>query len=69
MAKLPKGRESRARTAATFQLFVQQYARKAQKGQDPNDRRYDRSLEAQARRMRPEELDALLRHGDEDTSA
>jgi len=44
---------------------VRQYARKAQKRQEPNDRDYDRKLEERVKRMAPEELDALLRDGEE----
>ncbi|WP_306227157.1 hypothetical protein [Bosea beijingensis] len=50
-----------AREGADIQKFVQQYARKAHPGWDPNDRGYDRRLEAKIRRMDPEKLDALLR--------
>lgn len=55
--------------AAAFQLFVKRYARKAQKGVEPNDRRYDHSLQIRARRMRADELDALLRDGEDDVSS
>lgn len=40
--------------------FVRQYERRAQKGVEPNDRRYDRKIEKQMKRLRPEELSALL---------
>lgn len=40
--------------------FLQQYQRKAQKGQEPNDRHYDRGIEQTIRKLKPEELDALL---------
>jgi len=40
--------------------FVQQYARKAQKGKEPNDRQYDRGIEEVIRKLKPEELDVLL---------
>ena len=50
-------------------VFIRQYARKRYSGMDPNDRRYDREIERQIRRMNPEELDALMREGeDEDPS-
>jgi len=62
---LAKLREHRARVAAELGLFVRQYARKAQKRQEPNDRDYDRKLEERVKRMAPEELDALLRDGEE----
>jgi hypothetical protein len=60
--------ERRARKAAALQLFAKQYARKAQKGVEPNDRRYDREIEAGLCRMSPEELDSLLRDGEDDIS-
>jgi len=43
--------------------FLKQYARKAYRNIDPNDRRYDRKIERLVKRLRPEELDRLLRHG------
>ncbi len=46
-----------------IRLFVQQYGRKAQRGVDPNDRRYDRKLAALIQRLSPEELDAILKEG------
>jgi hypothetical protein len=54
------------RKAEALALFSRQYARKAQKKKEPNDRRYDRRVEQRAKRMKPEQLDALLRQGDED---
>lgn len=58
--------EKRARKAAAVQLFVRQSGRKAHAGHDPNDRAYDRDTVEAIRHMRPEELDQLLRDGDED---
>jgi hypothetical protein len=46
-----------------IQKFAQQYARKAQRGADPNDRHYDREIERLVQRMSPEELDAYLNEG------
>jgi len=46
--------------------FLKQYARKSNKNIDPNDRRYDRRIEALVKRLHPEELDRLLRGGLED---
>lgn len=43
--------------------FLKQYARKAYKTMDPNDRNYDRVIERLVKRMRPEELDQLMREG------
>jgi hypothetical protein len=64
---MSKGEDRRAKEAAALQLFVKQYARKAQKGVEPNDRRYDRKTEERIRHMSPEDLDALLRDGEDDS--
>lgn len=58
--------ERRTKAAAALQLFVKQYARKAQKRVEPNDRRHDRKLQERISRMSPEMLDAMLRDGEED---
>jgi hypothetical protein len=47
------------------EVFLQQYARKNAPGYDPNDRRYDREVEALVKRMTPEELAELLAEDDE----
>ncbi|MBL6276745.1 hypothetical protein JMF97_11290 [Micromonospora fiedleri] len=50
--------------------FMKAYGRVAAgNGSDPNDRRYSRKLEAEIKRMRPEDFDRLLRDedGDDDT--
>jgi hypothetical protein len=44
---------------------MKQYRRKAHKGHDPNDRGYSREVEKCVKRMKPEDLDRLLR-GEED---
>jgi hypothetical protein len=44
---------------------MQQYGRKAQKGKEPNDRRYDAKTAKRVKRLKPVELDRLLRN-DED---
>jgi hypothetical protein len=49
-----------------IRTFLQQYGRKANKNIDPNDRRYDRRIEALVKRMKPEELDRIMRGDDED---
>jgi hypothetical protein len=46
--------------AAAVQLFVKQYARKAQKRTEPNDRKYSRDLEKALKAMNPLELSALI---------
>jgi len=40
--------------------FVQQYGRKAQKGVEPNDRKYSAKLEELVKHLPPEELSELL---------
>ena len=61
MGKKLTAEEKQARKAGELARFVQQYARKAQSGVEPNDRGYDRKIETHVKRMRPEELDRLLR--------
>ncbi|OZA80417.1 MAG: hypothetical protein B7X64_06110 [Halothiobacillus sp. 39-53-45] len=47
--------------------FLQQYQRKSQRGVEPNDRQYDRKIEAQLKKLPPEELSELLSgEGDDD---
>jgi hypothetical protein len=53
--------ERRALTVGAVRRFVKQYGRKAQKGIEPNDRTYDRKVEETVKRMKPEQLDELLR--------
>jgi hypothetical protein len=55
---LPK--RTKLQLAAELGRFVQQYARKAHKGVEPNDRRYDRKLEGKMKRLSPEDLSELL---------
>ena len=66
MHRKPNLPDRRTLKAEEIIRFVQQYARKAQKREDPNDRVYDRKIEQDIKRMRPEDLDALLRHGEDD---
>jgi hypothetical protein len=47
--------------AAELVRFLRQYRRKKVRNIDPNDRQYDRELEARIKRMSAEELDQLLR--------
>lgn len=56
----PNADERRRMRVADFQLFIKQYGR-PKASFDPNDRRYRRDIERQAKRMRPDELDELLR--------
>jgi hypothetical protein len=53
--------QKRARRVGELGVFLRQYARKAQKNLEPNDRRYDRAVAKQVQQMSPEELDRLLR--------
>jgi hypothetical protein len=55
------------RLEAEIGVFVRQYARKRYPGMDPNDRRYDREIERLIRRMKPEELDQLMREGEDES--
>jgi hypothetical protein len=56
------------REAGEVGAFLRQYARPASPNIDPNDRHYDREVEARLKRMDPEELDALM-HGEADGGA
>jgi hypothetical protein len=60
-------RDKKQRLAAATARYLRQIGRKAQKGQEPNDRRFDRKLDEKLKRMRPEEVDALFR-GDDETN-
>lgn len=51
--------------AEALERFVRQYARKAQRGIEPNDRRYSRKAEKVMRRLRPEDLSEILAEGEE----
>jgi hypothetical protein len=51
---------SKSKLAEQLSRFVQQYARRAQKGWEPNDRKYDRKIEAKLNQLSPEELSELL---------
>ena len=57
--------QKRALKAAVVCVFTQQYGRKAQRGVEPNDRRYSREMERKLKQLRPEQLDLLMRD-DED---
>jgi hypothetical protein len=53
--------QKRALRAADIATFVAEYGRKAQRGREPNDRRYSCWLEELVQRMRPEDIGSLLR--------
>lgn len=48
--------------------FLKEYGRSSRfrNGMDPNDRQYSRKLETQIKRMRPEDLDRLMRDDEDD---
>ncbi|GLS22090.1 hypothetical protein GCM10007874_51070 [Labrys miyagiensis] len=58
--------EKQALKAEAIHRFLQQYARKAQKGTEPNDRKYSRDVERKVRQMKPQEFDSFLRYGEEE---
>ncbi len=60
------GQRRKKKLAGDLAAFLRQYRRKSNAPHDPNDRSYDRKLEAKIKRMRPEELDALMRDQVED---
>ncbi len=60
-----KVRERRKHLAADIAMFVKQYARKAPKHGEPNDRKYSWRVEQLVKRMNPEELDLFLREEDD----
>ena len=53
-------KRSSEKLSGDLAIFIREYARKAQRGTEPNDRRYDRKLEQQMKTLKPEELSALL---------
>lgn len=57
--------QQRARKAGELAVFMRQYTRKAQRGVEPNDRQFDRSIESAVKRMPAAELDRLLREDDD----
>ncbi|AOH84610.1 hypothetical protein AWL63_12160 [Sphingomonas panacis] len=64
-----KAREKKERLAAETAVYLRQIGRKAQKGQEPNDRGFDRKLDEKLKRMRPEDVDALIHGVDEEDPA
>jgi hypothetical protein len=53
------------RLHAELGTFLKQYGRKAQRGQEPNDRGYSREMEALIKKMSPEEFEELFDGPDE----
>ena len=64
-SKLTGKSKREIRLQAAVGKFVQQYARKRQKGFEPNDRTYDRKVEKKIRKMDARTLDTLLNHSSE----
>jgi hypothetical protein len=60
-----KARQKKLRLTLATALYLRQIGRRAQKGEEPNDRGFDRKLDEKLKRMRPEDVDALFR-GEED---
>lgn len=58
-------KRDRKQLANRIAVFVRQYGRKADSSFDPNDRAYDRRIEALIRKMSAEELDKLLRESED----
>lgn len=61
-----KAREKRQRLSDATARYLRQIGRQAQKGVEPNDRRFDHKLDEKLKRMRPEDVDALFRGEDEE---
>jgi hypothetical protein len=59
-------RRRKQRLEGKVGTFLRQYAKKRQKGWDPNDRQYFRRVEEIVQRMSPEDLDELMNGADEE---
>ncbi len=57
--------QKRALRAAKVNRFMQDYGRQSQKRVEPNDRKYDRDIESEGKRLKPEDLDSLMRDDEE----
>lgn len=53
-------KQSSARLRGELAVFVKEYSRKAQRGVEPNDRRYDMKMERLMKSLAPEQLSELL---------
>ncbi len=60
-----KVRQKKLRLTEATAHYLRQIGRKAQKGEEPNDRGFDRKLDEKLKRMRPEDVDALFRGEDD----
>jgi hypothetical protein len=61
-----KAFEKKHRLAAATARYLRQIGRQAQKGKEPNDRRFDHELDEKLKRMRPEDVDVLFRLGEDE---
>ncbi len=61
----PNKDERQGLRVASISTFMSLYTRKAQRGVEPNDRRYDRDLERKVKSMKAVDLDRLLRDGED----
>lgn len=59
-------RRRKQRLEAKVGTFLRQYAKKRQKGSDPNDRQYFRRVEQIVQRMAPQDLDELMNGADDE---
>lgn len=62
----PPKPKKRDKLASELAIYLREVGRRAQKGQEPNDRGHDREFERKLKRMSPLEIDALARAEDED---
>ena len=60
-----KASQKKLRLTEATARYLRQIGRKAQKGEEPNDRGFDRKLDEKLKRMPPEDVDALFRGEDE----
>lgn len=59
------GKNGRKQLSRDLGQFLRLYQKRAQKGEEPNDRRYNPEVERIVQRLKPEDLDVLL-NGEED---
>lgn len=60
-----KVRQKKLRLTEATAHYLRQIGRKAQKGEEPNDRGFDRKLDEKLKRKLPEDVDALFRGEDD----
>lgn len=62
----PNQSEKHGLRVAEVAHYMKAAGRKAQKGEEPNDRRYDHSFQKKLRTVSPVELDRLIRDDEAD---